>query len=365
MEGKMSNIERVLELTSNVNNPRNSEGSIIELRDKRLLLAYSHFYGGSEDNAPAYIAGRYSYDLGKTWDNKDTILIENEGQENIMSVTLLRLASGKLAIFYLIRNGWNDCRLYMRKSKDEGNTWGEKVCCISRDGYYVVNNDRVIQLSTGRIVVPAAYHHCSDGTFKTWSSRGVSMCFFSDDEGETWYQSKSELIANPESRSGFQEPGVIELKDGSLMMWMRTDMRSQYISYSYDQGITWSTPVPSELKSPLSPASIKRIPKTEDLLCIYNDISGRFPYPQGIRTSLGPRTPLVSALSTDEGRSWIKHKIIESDPDGWYCYTSICFIDDKVLLSYLAGKITINSDGVRVISNSLRVSRVNIDWFYE
>lgn len=346
-------IEKVLRVEPTENNPRNSEGSIIELKDGRLFLAYSHFYGGDDDNAPAYIAGRYSYDRGKSWDSKDTIVLENEGKENVMSVTLLRLVSGELVIFYLIRNGWNDCKLYMRKSIDEGSTWSEKVCCIPRDGYFVVNNDRIIQLSNGRIILPAAYHYCSDGTFKTWSSRGISMCFFSDDNGNTWQQSKSELIAPLESKSGFQEPGVIELKDGSIMMWMRTDMGSQYISYSYDKGETWTNPVPSDLKSPCSPASIKRIPSTEDLLCIYNDYSGRFPY------QVGKRTPLVSAISKDEGKTWENHKIIEDDPNGWYCYTSITFVDDSVLLGYLIGNAHIG--GI----NALQVSRISINWFYK
>lgn len=346
------NIERVLRLEPTENNPRNSEGSIIELNDGRLFLAYSHFCGGSEDNASAYIAGRYSYDRGKTWDDEDSTILENEGKENVMSVTLLRLISGELAIFYIIKNGWNDCKLYMRKSLDEGNTWSEKVCCITRDGYFVVNNDRVIQLSNGRIIVPAAYHFCSDGTFETWSSRGKAMCFFSDDNGRTWQKSKSELEAPLESKSGFQEPGIIELKDGSLMMWMRTDMGTQYISYSYDKGINWIKPEPSGLKSPCSPASIKRIPTTGDLLCVYNDHSGRFSYQPG------KRTPLVSAISKDEGKTWENYKIIEDDPDGCYCYTSITFVDDSILLGYYAGNIKMKG------FNIFQISRISINWLY-
>lgn len=67
-------IERVLRLEPTTSNPTNSEGSIIELKDKRLFLAYTHFYGGGADYSPAYIAGRYSEDKGKTWDSKDKIL---------------------------------------------------------------------------------------------------------------------------------------------------------------------------------------------------------------------------------------------------------------------------------------------------
>ena len=31
------------------------------------------------------------------------------------------------------------------------------------DGYNVVNNDRIVELSTGRLIVPAAYHPCPEG----------------------------------------------------------------------------------------------------------------------------------------------------------------------------------------------------------
>ena len=36
-------------------------------------------------------------------------------------------------------------RIVLRKSFDEGSTWSEPVCCMTEAGYYVVNNDRVIQ----------------------------------------------------------------------------------------------------------------------------------------------------------------------------------------------------------------------------
>ena len=259
----MDNIKKIRLLPPSKENPRNSEGSIIKLKNGKLFLAYSHFYGGADDNSSAYIAGRYSSDKGRTWTPKDNVIVPKEGKENVMSVSLLRLKSGEIALFYLIKNSWSDCRLYIRKSSDETKSFSDKKLCIPREGYYVINNDRVIQLSSGRILVPAAYHSCSDGTFNTWDSRGISMCFYSDDDGEIWKKSKTELIAPEKSGSGLQEPGVIELKDGSLMMLMRTDMHCQFRSYSKDKGETWSESQPTDIISPCSPATIKRIPPNE------------------------------------------------------------------------------------------------------
>lgn len=350
-------IERVLRLEPTTSNARNSEGAIIELRDGKLFLAYTHFYGkGHKDESPAYIAGRYSEDKGKTWDSEDKIIIENEGKQNVMGVSLLRLNTGEIGLFYSIKDSpLEDCNPYFRKSQNEVKSFGEKVCCIPEKGYFELNNDRVVQLSSGRIMVPTAYY------FWGSSGRGTSTCVFSDDGGKTWQKSKSELKAPINSKEGFQEPGIIELKNGSLMMWMRNDLGCQYISHSYDQGITWTEPTPSRLISPHSPASIKRIPSSKDLLCIYNDHSGRFPYHPGERIPdhPGERVPLVAAISSDEGMTWKNHKLIESDPEKWYCYTSITFVEDVVILGYCAGNA--NAWGL----DTLQITRIKLDWLYE
>ncbi|HRR95164.1 MAG TPA: sialidase family protein, partial [Candidatus Ratteibacteria bacterium] len=196
--------------------------------------------------------------------------------------------------------------------------------------YFVVNNDRVIQLSNGRIIVPSSHHPCSTGKWDDFGP-GEVIVFYSDDNGNTWKSSRN-ILLSPEKndKRGLEEPGVIELRDGRILMWIRTNLGCQYYSYSEDFGQTWSEVSPSPLVSPLSPASIKRIPKTGDLLCIYNDHSGKFPYPE-----FQSRTPLVSAISKDEGKSWQNHFLIEDDQNRGFCYTSILFTNDKIILSYL------------------------------
>ena len=39
-------------------------------------------------------------------------------------------------------------------------------------------------------------------------------------------------------------------------------------------------------------------------------------------------------MSKDDGKTWSKSVVIEKDPDGWYCYTSMTFQKDLVLLTY-------------------------------
>lgn len=333
----------VLDLRPGEGNPRNSEGAFLNLRDGRIMFAYSRFEGESHnDDAKAAIAVRYSADGGETWSN-DQILARPERHQalNIMSVSLLRLANGDIGLFYMIRYGWHDARLHLFRSSDEGDTWGDAICCVPGPGYYVTNNDRVVRLSSGRLLVPAALHKMRGNSTTDWSSfdsRGTAYVFYSDDDGMSWQESRNGCsLKVPHSRSGLQEPGIVELKNGTLWMYARTDLGRQYEAFSFDGGETWSEAGPSQFTSPNSPLSVKRIPQTGDLLAIWNPIPN-FVTRKLEKHSWG-RAPLIGAISQDVGKSWSGHFAVEREEDrGGYCYTAIHFTEDAVLLAYCAGE---------------------------
>jgi hypothetical protein len=341
--------------------PRNSEGSFATLASGRIIFYYSQFYGGKDDAKLAHIDGDarparivriHSDDQGRTWSAPVTV-VENAGGHNVMSVSLLRLAGGKLAMFYCVKNSYLDCRPHMQVSSDDGATWTEAKLILQAPGYFTINNDRVIQTSKGRIIVPLGFFRARGSdpeSLKTLDFRSIAMWIYSDDEGATWQESASWWAMPVRSGSGLQEPGVVELADGSLFSWSRTDQGAQYGFTSTDAGRTWTPPMPTELKSPTGPASIKRLPGSSDLLAIYNDHSGRFPFPKG------KRNPFVAAISTDGGKTWPQRKLIESDPDGLYHYTAIHFIGDSMLIGYCAGDSKVGA------LNRLRIRRVSLDW---
>lgn len=327
-------------------NPRNSEGAFIGLKDGSILYVYSRFRGSNgSDHAPAQLVGRYSKDKGKTWTRDDQIIVDKEGDMNVMSSSLLRLKNGNIALIYLRKNSLNDCMPQIRISGDEGKTW-TKAASIIQDikGYFVVNNDRVIQLKNGRLLVPVSLHKTAESK---WSNKGILRCYYSDDQGISW--KRGETIPSPDSIIT-QEPGVIELKDGRIMMLIRASGGEQYRSYSSDNGITWSYAEPSGIGSPISPASIKRIPKTGDLLLVWNNNGVKGP---GYFS--GQRSPLTIAISSDEGQSWSKVKNIETDPKGMFCYTAIYFNNKNVLLGY----------GVGAGLSSSYIRRLSLDWIYK
>jgi len=120
----------------------------------------------------------------------------------------------------------------------------------------------------------------------------------------------------------------VELADGRLLMLIRTDLGFQYQSISTDGDQTWNKATAGELASPLSPASLKRIPGSRDLMVIWNDHRHIAP------TLRNARTPLSVAVSKDDGKTWSESKTLRDNPHGYYCYTAIEFIDDRVLIAF-------------------------------
>lgn len=330
---------RVLELPPSAANARNSEGDFVRLRDGRILFVYTHYDGASShDDAHAHLASRVSDDEGRSWSPEDRTVVERGEAMNIMSVSLLRAADGRIALFYLRKDSPVSCVPVLRWSSDEAKSWSKPTVCLPLDakGYFVLNNNRAAQLACGRLVLPLCLHRPLASGKKDMA--GELVCSLSDDGGRTWHYGGLPFAthAGDGRRVTTQEPGVVELKDGRLMMWARTGEGVQYVTYSSDHGETWEQPQPWNLFSPCSPAQVVRL-RGGDLLAVWNDHEGR---PELSRASApshaGYRTPLCVAVSRDEGRSWDGRKTLEGCPYGWYCYVSVLELDDAVLFGYCA-----------------------------
>jgi sialidase-1 len=287
------------------NNARNSEAAITSLTDGRLLLGWSEFYAGEgEDWSPSRIAGKTSSDGGRTWSDKFTLL-ENEARQSTMEVDFLRMPSGDLCLFYCRKNGDDDCRVMMRKSRDDGKTWGEPKQLSDWHGYVALTNDRSILTSTGRIVLPFWYA-VLDAFQQPWYS--VCQVLYSDDEGETWHLSRPPLAA-PGSRDGSTEPAAVELSDGSILMMMRNGTGRIWQTISSDGGARWERPTPTDLGTSTSPISLRRIPGSKGILVIWNQCSK-----EEIEWGF-VRNRLSCAISSDDCRTWGHFKNLESLDD--------------------------------------------------
>ena len=303
-------------------NPRNSEAAIAPLTDGSLLLGWTEFYAGSgADHGPARLVGRVSPDGGRTWGEKYT-LVENDGGCNVMEVNFLRLRSGALAVFYCQKNTEEtDCRVMMRTSTDEGRTFGPSKLLSPPGKYTGLTNGRCIRLTSGRIVLEA------------WEG-GDSYCCLSDDDGETWRDSAR---VQPEGGPSY-EPACIELRDGRVLMLMRTGLGSQFASLSSDGGETWTKPAPTSLTCTASPVALSRIPTTGDLLAIWNHDA----------ESPTSRNPLTTAISRDEGQTWEHFRNLEEAPDDRWAYPAVTWVGERALITYFnySGGLSLQLKGV-------------------
>lgn len=287
--------------------PRRDMASILAFDDGRLLCAYGECYAGVEgDEGPAHIQGRWSHDDGMTW--SDSFLIQkNIGKVCTIEPSLLRPPSGRILLSFIrvdrshLEPGGNGIVQMVRWSDDDCRTWSKPIelneMCSDE-----VCNDRLIRLSSGRIILPG------------------STVFFSDDDGVTWKHSKED---------GGCEPSAAELADGSLLKLSRSGSASTDFrltpTRSRDGGETWYT---DELdwgpRSSNAPCILRRVPNSDDLLLIWCNNT--------------ERTDLSSALSHDGGRSWVNFRNLEPS-EGWpllrsHQYPSLTFSRGFAHLTY-------------------------------
>ena len=343
-------------------NNRNSEGSFITLDKGDIMFAYSRYgSGGDDDGSVSDIYACISTDGGESFGEPYPLITHEEmNATTLMSTTLMKMANGDIGMFFLAKTEIVNCLSYLIRSADGGKTWGEPVLCSEDKGYFVVNNDRAIRTSSGRILVPAAKHGtiCLPGsTVVDDIFPGELYIFASDDDGFTWYTLFSGLTI-PVSRgctTGIQEPGLLELDD-KLWCYIRTDSGRQYETFSDDGGKTWDEPAPSAFTSAVSPLSARKL-SSGDIIAIWNPVpvyNGRSDEIDGVWT--GARTPLALAVSHDNNLNFSDPIILESDEKSGYCYVAIHEMADKsVLLAYCAGSV---EDGSTL--NRLRIRKITL-----
>lgn len=327
---------------------RHSEGDFLRLPDGSLLFMYTRFFEGNSDESPSAIVSVRSCDEGETWSEPElAISADVFGTQNVMSVSLLNMQNGDVGLFYIVKQRPWYTRIVLSRSADGGRTFDRHTECTLTDrrGWFVLNNCRAERLKSGRLILPLAHHRTGmdEASGVVFFDPCSSVCtLYSDDDGVTW-QEAPDVLHPPFSgtRSGLQEPGVVELRDGTLWGYYRTDKMYQYEAFSRDGGLHWTTPQASRFTSPLSPMKIVRRPQTGALYAFWNPVPNyleRDSFCEG--TWLGGRSPLVYATSEDDGRTWSPMRTIEEDPRHGYCYPAPFFTrDDSMLVSYCAGGV--------------------------
>ncbi|QDU60151.1 Sialidase precursor [Planctomycetes bacterium Pan216] len=312
--------------------PRHDHQLYFPLSGDRLLFAWCEYYadrpsllerrptsrdGSFRDDMPCRISGMISHDRGRTW-NSGFTLQENRWNLNVKHPNLIRLPSGEILFFFVAwDSGRGQRNVFMKRSKDEGESWSE-IEQVSEPGWYCNVAGRALTMKSGRIALPT---HGPRGAGDYRGKDLESFVYYSDDGFATW--KRGQAVTAP--GRGAHEPTLIELADGRLYCLLRTTLKRQYVTLSDDGGASWSTPEPTELASPDSPAVLARIPSTGDLLVLWNNVAS---------PSNWPRTPLTAALSRDEGASWTIVGDIDNRRTHDAAYPSVHVQGDELLVAY-------------------------------
>lgn len=314
--------------------PRHDHQLIFRLDDDRMMLVWCEYVdadanphakigsSGATDEVSCRIASMISADRGRTWGDH-RVLQPNEWTHNVKHPNLVRLSDREILFSYV---GWDSAEnrnVFMRRSLDNGETWGEQVQ-ISEPGWYCNNADRALRLSTGRVILPAHGPYAEDyiGGAPYEGGNLHSFVFYSDDGFKTWKRSSDSMTAKGR---GCHEPTIVELKDGRLYCLLRNTNHCQYYSISEDGGDHWTAPAPTALASPESPALLKRIPSTGDILVLWNNVASK---------SNWPRTPLTAAISKDDCQTWTRYHDIDNRPNFDAAYPSCTFAGDEAFIAY-------------------------------
>ena len=329
----------VLFLDANEDNPRNGEGTFLRLKDNSILFVYSKFSGNDwHDECAADIAAFTSYDDGETWTDERIIFAHDEKSRNYMCPSLVRMNNGDVGLIFLRKAKENESGIpYFARSADEGKTFTTPQKFIDdNENYFVIENDHAIKLQNGRIILPANYHsRLIDGEMKI-VEHGLKCIFASDDDGEIWSEiaERQDIPFSDKSETGLQETTVYQHSDGVLHAFSRTDLGFQFECFSNDNGETWTEPSPNRFfSSPDSPLLMKRV--GEFTVAVFNPIPNYTTRPNADGNVWG-RTPLVCAVSEDDGKTFNPDRIydLEDDPNNGYCYPAIIEGEDYFLVAY-------------------------------
>ncbi len=357
-----------------------TDGGIVELKDGTLMLAQG---GGINDGARVPAEFRISKDGGKSWSDPKPLDCK------IGVGGMIRLESGELAIYGRSTTpGAGLWDYYFSSSADDGKTWAEPTLITNYPSYYPMFHS-MIQLKSGRLLLvgyweglnalpPDAARYTNTG-WGLWKGKiifmeghrgvemGIAIVYLSDDKGATWKQADGGLFGwfdergVPNGQGGIidvYEPCMAETNDGRVMFLGRSKTGRLVYAYSLNDGQTWYSVLPTELSSSQSPPIMVQLPKTGDLLCVWNQVSEE----EINRGFLRGR--LSSAISKDSGMTWQNFKTIELQedmediarvtpsfpiprvtrarpgigflPDGFamFTYPNIDIVGDKVFLRY-------------------------------
>lgn len=299
----------------------NHAPSVTMMSDGRLLCVW--FSGPFEGSVHQVLLAAFSDDKGKTWGK--AFVIQDEPHFSDFDPAFV-VADDKVWLFYIVGR-WNtypalrtpegergdfvgkeSYHLFMRLSQDSGKTWTPPELIHPTAG----SRSNGIELSTGELLLPVhdLIEQKNNGVLK------------STDRGQTWRRTGDVINV------GIGEPSIAELKNGNILMVLRTRDGHLWTSVSEDKGETWQPVQKQDMIATSSSHSIYRLHDGRIALTHNPCKPGRV------------RSPLTIRLS-DDGYHWGKSLVLDeslqpgADNDYWscqVCYPSVYQLEDEAVI---------------------------------
>ncbi len=280
-----------------------------------------------------------SVDDGATWTARNTLYdgegpgVPDGGESPKNRSPLIRTRAGTLIMVYtdMATRVWEwdeetreptpgtHSEIWTIRSIDDGWSWDHRqqintgIVCVTG----------IIQRVSGEVVVP-----CQPYIRDPW--RWVTQAAVTDDEGASWRLGNIIDLGGHGNHDGAIEAAIVELKDGRVLMLLRTNLDEFWAAHS-DDGRYFRELGPSGIDASAAPGYLLRLDSGRIAL-VWN----RYAYEDGTvppmwggdaqwseRPASSQRQELSIAFSEDECETWTEPVVIARVMDGAVAYPNV------------------------------------------
>lgn len=236
-------------------------------------------YGRDVESTRNYQVVKFSDDDGRSWSDATVMILPRQGVR-AMSACIWIDPQGRLWVFWGQSLGQQDGRYGIWTiTADDPDTADPQWSPPRRLGDGIMLNKPTV-LSNGDWLL----------TSSIWKADNSIRVYASTDQGQTFQLRGTANVMPPEAR-GPDEPMIVERRDGSL--WMLVRSRGLAETVSDDGGKSWTSVERSSLRHPTSRFFLRRLSSGSLLLVKHGALDERT-----------GREKLMAFISEDDGRTW-------------------------------------------------------------